>query len=636
MEKYTNQKKMKWLCFLCLFVFTLSEKISAVKTNIPILTGATYLNRGFDFRQGGSIPKETKNVEIFEYTFDPNANPFSPPGRSDLKFKVPKELTLTVTGETQDRVSTVIYKSYGELLKASVGHNFGSFGIELFGIGAKYNQETKTIQERINEKLDSMTTASFTTQGYKIISRPPFLRKLHPDFLKMVELIPSNPRTPQDLERYKIALQNFGGFFQFDSGFGGTVRKHTFLNQNLTSQRSSSYIIEQTRLTFLCLNSDCRHRNGSLIQIDGFFKNNSKTDLFYEGGFSKLHNPQNISKEWKYSIDDQPALVRGNMRSIATLISTDPLKRTNFEKVIKTYSETGEIVLPSSSELKDGKQKIPGYHLLGYGFDPVEMTTKDNVFEFDSFGFEKTSTWKDEYIVPSVMKLFDKNQKEQESVNIFKCPKQYANFISMKNIKTVTRESAKRSREVVEFLQKYKTESKMEIEKKISFYELKLVPEVLMSHDKYLNPQLKKQIEKLGIDLKNKNVKKQYKELIKQYGTHITIATEIGGSMKSSIFFNHDLKNLFSKQVSGELPTVTFQGGKFKQNDNWGLFKESLKNDPEALNFEIVPISILFKDQMKSKLMDQMIEEYHQQISATDVLDEKKLFTQDEIEEFDQ
>jgi predicted RNA-binding protein len=31
-----------------------------------------------------------------------------------------------------------------------------------------------------------------------------------------------------------------------------------------------------------------------------------------------------------------------------------------------------------------------------------------------------------------------------------------------------------------------------------------------------------------------------------------------------------------------------------------------------------------------------MIEEYHQQISATDVLDEKKLFTQDEIEEFDQ
>jgi hypothetical protein len=626
---------MKWLCFLfCLFLCTLSKETT---TDIPILTGATYLNRGFDFRQGGSIPKERKNVEIFEYTFDPNANPFSPPGRTDLKFKVPKELTLTVTGETQDRVSTVIYKSYGELLKASVGHNFGSFGIELFGIGAKYNQETRTILQRISEKLDSMTTGSFATQGYKIISRPPFLRKLHADFLKMVELIPSNPRTPQDLERYKIALQNFGGFFQFDSGFGGTVRKHTFLNQNLTSQRSSSYIIEQTRLTFLCLNSDCRHRNGSQIQVDAFFKNNSKTDLFYEGGFANLHNPQNISKEWKYSIDDTPALVRGNFRTVASLISTDPLKRTNFEKVIKTYSETGEIALPNSAELKDGKRKIPGYHLLGYGFDPVEMITKDNVFEFDSFGFEKSSTWKDDFIVPSVMNLFDKFEKEQEFVNIFKCPKQYSNYISMKNIKTVTRESAKRSRELVEFLQKFKSESKMEMEKKISFYELKLVPEVLISHEKYLNPNLRKQMERLGIDLKDKNVKKQYKELIKQYGTHITIATEIGGSMKSSVFFNNNLSQLFSKQgSSGSTPTVTFTGGKFKQNDNWGLFKESLKNDPEALNFEIVPISILFKDQMKSKLMDQIIEEYHQQISMTDVLDEKKMFTQDEIEEFDQ
>eukprot|EP01080_Neovahlkampfia_damariscottae_P003175 gene3175-5491_t len=597
-----------------------------------------------DYRHGGIVPKKRKESQIFEYNFDSNPRLWSPPGRPDLKFKVPKDVTLTPIGSTQQRINTAVTKSYKEYT-SSITYSFGSAidNLEKFGLGGEYNPKYKKIFQKFEDNF-SLISAYFAGQAYKVISRPPFLRKLHPDFIKMVELIPSNPTKP-DIKKYEVALKNFGGFHQVDSTFGGEVFKHTFLNKNLTNNRNSRYIVEQSRNTYLCLKGECAHANGSRITIDEYFRNNSVTELFYNGGLKEHHNTQNITNEWQYSIDDSPDILLSNLRLISDLIKGDPMKKSNFEKVIKTYSLTGKVEIPKSSEIVNGKSKILGHHIIGAGYDPIEMQVRENVLDMDTNEFN--GVWKNKFLVLNNIKVVDKSNIETKSVNLFQNKNDYIKQFIVKKIKKVLTAAGKRSSDIYEFLkQQSNANSKIEVEKKTSEYELRLSPEIYISKkigSKYISSSFKKLVSNLGTNYDDNKVYQQYKEIIQKFGSQFVIGTEIGNSIRSDFYF----KNTMLKENSAEMikneASAFFDSvvekkqvsvnDWFTKNVNSKVVITGKKQDPEALSFDVLPISVLIECPVKARLMNLAIEEFNQQFAETDPLNENKVFTQDEIEE---
>jgi hypothetical protein len=451
------------------------------------------------------------------------------------------------------------------------------------------------------------------------------------------------------------------------------------MNTLLTSSRDEKWVREQVTLSFrykMFEVSGGGFRNRSEIKIDDFFNQNMKGDLAYHGGFRNLQNDKEVSKQWRHSIDDQSGLLDSTLRPISNLIKNDPVKKANLGKIVETYSLTGK-VKSLTSELVNGKRKVPGYNVVGYGYDPVEMSIKQNVFEHDAEGFNKVSNYED-FVVPSSVKLIERTEVESKSMNVFSNSKQFTNAFVMKNVKQASLGNAKRSRDVYEFLKaEARGESKMELEQQISHYELKLNPLLYtckQTSEKYMNPILKKLIANLGTNYEDENVRKQYKAIIQEWGTDITIGTQMGGSFRSDIFFKNSLltektldeikseasavfasyanTNEYSLTKDSKIPSwfssaasssVVVSGGRFRpshamnplsaQQTPWTKFSQTVKSDPEALNFDIVSISVIIKDAVKAKLMDRAIQEYRQQINETNPMDETKLFTRDEIAE---
>eukprot|EP01080_Neovahlkampfia_damariscottae_P000107 gene107-4356_t len=621
-----------------------------------VLPGATLLNVGMDFRQGGLVPAEERaKSQIFEYNYDGHKT-FSPAGRPDLKFKYSKDLTLTPTGGTVEQTSSEIMKSYSQTVKVDIkGFNFGvSIDTGAFGVGASYGREYGKIQERIKQEFKSISRGLYRSSVYKLIGRPHFLRKYHDDFEYTLDYIPSNPRTAEDYERYETCLDYFGGFFQIDSIFGGQVKSFNFMNTKLMSSRDEKWVREQISLSFRYKFFEVAgggFRNRSEIKVDDFFTQNMKGDLAYHGGFRNLQNDKEVTKKWKHSIDDQSGLLDTKMRPVAQLVKNDAIKKANFDKIIQTYSLTGK-VKSMTSELVNGKRKVPGYNVIGYGYDPVEMSIKQAVFEHDVNGFNKPTTY-DKYAVPSSIKVIQTPKSTVEKVSVFTNKNDFIKAFVMKNVQKMSLGNAKRSRDVYEFLQhEAKGESKVEVEQQISNYDLKLNPSVYITNaEKYMNPALKKLIEN-----------KQYKRIIEEFGTDFTVAAKIGGYFRTDAYFKNELlksqntikseaKSLFESysKVNGfqlfdaayfTESSVTISGGRYrprfpldKKQAPIEQFSKSVKEDPEAFGFEILPISVLIKNPVEANAFNKAVEEYRQQISETDPLDENKIFTRDEIAE---
>ena len=350
------------------------------------------------------------------------------------------------------------------------------------------------------------------------------------------------------------------------------------------------------------------------------------------------HNSENITEIWQYSIDDKPDLLISNLRLISDLIKNDAMKKSNFQKVIKTYSETGKIDIPKTSELIDGKRKILGYHVIGSGFDPIEMQIKENILDLNEFDKE---IWKNEFMVPKHIKVVE-TSKDETSTQLFKNQNKFIQHSVIKRVKRITKAAGKRSSDIYEFLQKESnSKEKIEVEKKNSKYEMRLNPEIYISKkigSKYVNPIFKKLVAKLGTNYDDEKVYKQYKEIIEKFGSQFIIGTEIGNTIRNDIYFKKDLLKKYSaEQLKSEAALFFEKNGKsndwFTNNIESKLVFEGKLNDPEALRFDILPISILIECPIKAKFMNLAIEEFNQQFAETNPLDENKIYTQDEIEE---
>jgi hypothetical protein len=493
-------------------------------------------------------------------------------------------------------------------------------------------------------------------------------------FKMVLDRLPATPRTPEELEMVKLFLEYYGGFFGWFSVFGGQIRAFSFLKKVLVESRDVNWIREQMSFTFhynLFNLSGGGFRNRSDIRINNFFSEHAKSELVYTGGIRSLQRNDTL-REWDHSIDDEPGLLHGKYRPISDLITNEPVKKANLEQIIKRYSETGKIGLPPASQKVNSLNKIPGYNVIGSGFDSMSLQTKLPVFDHDDFGFERPTTWSNPFYpqhtfsVPSSISLRQRTESvEMNFTDVSMTKNEYEVKYSQKQTSSYFLGMGKRSREVYFYLHRFEhqMEAKITMERQLSWYDLNLQPSIYFLPQnlaRYMNPHLKLFIEQLGTDYNNPEVRKQYRQILEYWGTHLVIGAVMGGSAKTECFFKRDILRSHIIDIVKEQSSFSFLGflnsnrynfrndtrisNWFKENtviqntwiggrrrpdppggmqqqqqmenqkSPWQEFAETLRTDPEVIKYNIVPLSIIVKEPVRSGLMTRAIEEYKSEI----------------------
>jgi hypothetical protein len=648
----------------------------ALAKNYKTITGADLLTKGLDFRQGGLVPNERVRSPIFDYTFDPNSPNYvySPTGRPDLKFKVPREISVTSTNSHVEQTNSSLFRSYSEIVKTDVGaFSFGvSIDVGKYGIGAGYSREYSRIQQRLSSNYSTTTRGLFYTSAYSCIAIPYPFMKLNGFFKQIVDALPATPRTQQDIEMYKLFLEYYGGWFGFQGIFGGSIRQFHFLHRRLTESRDESWIRTQINLSFrynLFNISAGGFRNRSQIHINNFFAENTIGELVFTGGIRNLQS-NNTLKEWDRSIDDEPSLLSGSYKPISDLLQNDPIKRENMKNIITKYSETGLVAPPPASLHVQNVQKVPGYQIIGGGFDPMYMQNRLPVFVHDNHGFENTNVWTNpfypqhKFSVPSTMTLNQRTESvESNYTDVSLSKNEFEIKFSEKTTKKFAFGFGKRTREVFYYYHRYELMSaaKITMEKQLSWYSLSLKPLMLFDQNmmnKYMNPYLKIMIDSLGNDYSDPKVKAAYDLIIEYWGTQIVTGAKMGGSMKSDIYFKRELLNSYIIDIIKTTSSFSFlgfinsrgynfmndtrvaqwfrdnvvienswRGGRYRPTTDdvstgsqnkpspWEEFAATIRTDPEVLEYDILPLSVLIRDPIKKANMDKACEAYRLRIA---------------------
>jgi hypothetical protein len=310
--------------------------------------------------------------------------------------------------------------------------------------------------------------------------------------------------------------------------------------------------------------------------------------------------------------------------------------------------------------------KIPGYHVIGSGFDPFEMQVKASIFDHEDHGFNKTTTWSNpfhpeiQFVVPSSVKIQSKTGTESNVTVAYTRRAQFADVLGLKRIRQQMAGLGKKSRINHRFTMNHdKDIFKVEVENEISWYTLDLDP--LLTFDpnlaaKFMNPQLAKKFETLPTTCQNANEKREYRKVIENWGTDLVMGGQFGGYFKVEINFPKDLlldrtigdieeesKNVlknsqdkwnydpktdrslpswFRNAIQFELVTSGFElpenGGK---KSPWETFSEGLRKSSDALNFKLNPISMLLMRQPpKYACMNTAIKDYKDEMGAGNIV----------------
>ena len=298
------------------------------------------------------------------------------------------------------------------------------------------------------------------------------------------------------------------------------------------------------------------------------------------------------------------------------------------------------------------------------------MQTRLPIFEHEDFGFDKPNQWKNPFYpqhhfsVPSSVSLFQRTETvETNFTDVFMTRNQFESKFTQKTVKKGF--FSKRSREVY-FYQKRIEELasvRIEMEKQISWYDLKLDPRIYFIPElsaKYMNPALKQVIEMLGTNYNDPNVRAMYRQIIEYWGPEFIIGARMGGAYRTEISFEKELLKTYTIDMVKTQSSFSFfgfiksskynfkndtridawfkehaktslivKGGRFSRvgprnsismkngKDGFEGFAESVRTDPEALQYDIVPLTVIIRDPVKHQLMTRAIQEYRKELEGT-------------------
>eukprot|EP01080_Neovahlkampfia_damariscottae_P003650 gene3650-6466_t len=579
------------------------------------LHGARNINRGYDFHQGGQVPIEKAKAPIYKYDYSAPRY-YSPPTRPDIKFKYPKELivrpqiqliefaktnkTLTIfRNKTSEFMQNFLHIAKYEVSRSSFGL---SLNVIKFAVGFQYAKEYGKIKEILRSKITATTRGVYYRSLYRVDSLPPMFMKLGDDYKLTVDYLPVKP-TPGDKEKYENVLDYFGGFYLQRGIFGGRVRLFTFLKQEITRDRDEKWTSTQLQLSFhynMFGVSGGGFRRRQDIKIDEHFKKFSESFVAYTGGFRKFHDQDKL-KEWEGSVNESQDLLEGDMKPLSDHINNSPVKKKNFEQIIKKYSEEGKVII---------NNVITADSLLGYSFDAKTMSIQHPVVDSSNV----LSTGVASSIVMQSKNITYGTESKQD----------FQKYISKDLVSEFKKGYASWTRDLIELEE---NENIHIAERKIVLRELKL-----KSMPTKYSVKFNEAIEMLP----SKFDEQIYLGFVEAWGTHFVNSVQIGGSIKVSVQLKKSfISEISSQDESKQILKNVIENSKynFKKDSNiekllkdnlnvkvhykggrrvsgWNQFIQSVKQEPEVLKFGIIPLSSMIKDDLKRQNLEKFIQQY--------------------------
>src|SRR5690606_26712974 len=163
------------------------------------------------------------------------------------------------------------------------------------------------------------------------------------------------------------------------------------------------------------------------------------------------------------------------------------------------YSETGKLSIPPTSMNIQGLPKIPGYMVVGSGFDPVYMQPRLSIFEHED-GFANPTTWTNpfypqhQFAVPSTLKVTaNTNTVEKNFTEVSMSKNEYEAKYSHRSTKRYFFGMGKRTTSIYHYYYRFeiKQEYKLDMERMLSWYDVTLKPTLLFNPEKYMTPGFK-------------------------------------------------------------------------------------------------------------------------------------------------
>jgi hypothetical protein len=632
------------------------------------LSGSELMNRGFDFRNGGFIPEEQTKRAIFKFNYEEKKK-YQVPGKQ-IYFEYPDEVDLTrISSHVEENNSSYLHTYSACATKVSNGISFGiGINVGVIGLGLKFGAEWGFIKQSLESKFKAGMTSLYYTSVYKLIAMPFEFMEIDKSIKMIFDRIPATPKSSTDMKYIEMLIQYYGGFFITEGVFGGKLDMFSFMTKEIIEQTNEKYTQLQASLTFrykIFEISGGGFTNRSQIVIDKKFMENSESRIFFTGG---IRNYQNLStiKQWDNSIDLFQGLLKSKFLPISSLIE-EPVKQKNLEQIIKVYSETGVIKPPLTSMLVNNLPKIPGYDLVGSGFDPVTMKPMRSVFNHDDEGFNKdASFWTNpfynnlKFIIPSTMRIQQNTgsvESNETDVYYSKSEMEYKYF-NQKTKKTFLG-MGKKTTSVFKYHYYLDIQQRLQIfnSRFINWFNLIMNPLLYFNKEKkekFMDPVLLMYInDYLPISYD----KEKYRLLIETWGTHLITGVSMGGGITQSVYFKKDLlrtatiqeikkqssfsflglikfkkydlksdKSLAQWFKDNVIEKVEYSGGRYRpgvsslaEETPWEEFVKTVRESPDATNYDIVPLTVVIDNPAKKANLERAIEEYSIESSKIDL-----------------
>lgn len=297
------------------------------------------------------------------------------------------------------------------------------------------------------------------------------------------------------------------------------------------------------------------------------------SEYLFTGGHRHLQRNETL-KEWDRSIDEAQSMLDAKFHPISIFITNSPIKKKNLETIIKVYSESGKIEVPKSSSLVQNKKRVPGYQVVGSGYDSASLQVRESIFEPQDDVFTSMDS---EYAIPASVhyKSVPKEVVIQEkSLDKSEFEIQW----SKRRVGTYETGFGRKTREYHQFSSKFNNE------KQIRLYQLTLEKRVL-------NPLFQAMIDNIK-DIES------CKKIIEMFGTHYVESVIVGG-----MIISEDLSKC--QIVDHSNKDCIFIGGIQSQE-----FTKSILKQPEVIESKIVSILDLVKQNEKKEMLKKTIQEY--------------------------
>eukprot|EP00750_Incisomonas_marina_P001826 INCI11702.1.p2 GENE.INCI11702.1~~INCI11702.1.p2 ORF type:complete len:539 (-),score=92.83 INCI11702.1:2673-4112(-) len=295
------------------------EAYSLPEDDMPVLLGLDYFEKGVDIVN--DTINRTKNIRLPVYTFhfEEGKNYFDP--FSLVSYKVPDEVSMTVDEAGYEQIDSLYTDSYSSSVTETTKRYSYSVGIQMdfgnVGAGVTYADNKQWYNFNLEEH-ERMNYNSHSVMWWKFwdIQAYPFdvlgTNSLDPMLKSFLDQLPPTIKSPADNTQYQRLIDNWGTSYVTWSNFGGGLNLDIFTNGSFDRSQSQEWKSDQHSLAFHFHLYDidpsasiAGFTNKSQIHVNQSFVNESRVELYYEGGDPTLMGEDSLVP-WKQSIRKAP------------------------------------------------------------------------------------------------------------------------------------------------------------------------------------------------------------------------------------------------------------------------------------------------------------------------------------------